>query len=113
MSFLQVTLKEACSDQQIFLPPAGIEPGTSSTRSQCANHSATSLPPFKLRISESVCLFKVTGEYLEKRSCLQSISVHHDDSYCVNPKYFEPRSVSVFSENGKVISTELCHAKRR
>ena len=61
MSFLQVTLKEACSDQQIFLPPAGIEPGTSSTRSQCTNHSATSLPPFKLRISESVCLFKVTG----------------------------------------------------
>ena len=70
MSFLQVTLKEACWDQQIFLPPAGIEPGTLSTRSQCANHSATSLPPFKLRISESVCLFKKTGEYLEKRSYL-------------------------------------------
>ena len=77
MSFLQVTLKEACSDQQIFLPPAGIEPGTLSTRSQCANHSATSLPPFKLRISESVCLFKVTGDYLEKRSCLSCVFSLH------------------------------------
>ena len=34
---------------------------------------------------------------------VQSISVHHDDSYCVNPKYFEPRSVSVFSENDTLL----------
>ena len=49
---------------------------------------------------------------------VQSISFIRDVSCCVNPKYFEtkPRSVSVFSENGKVTcpisSTELRHTKR-
>ena len=41
-----MTRREACSDQQIHklsLPPVGIEPGTSSTRSQCANPSAERL----------------------------------------------------------------------
>ena len=36
MSSLQMTLRKACSDTEIFLAKRGIEPGTSSTTGMCA-----------------------------------------------------------------------------
>ena len=43
MSFLQMTRRKHVRTNKFSSPLAGIEPGTSSTRSQCANHLANSL----------------------------------------------------------------------
>ena len=82
-SFLQMARREACWYQQIFLA-AGIEPGTSSTRSQCANHSATSFPRCccilcPALIDSTLSCLRTRGEFATRRTQFSSADLQNKD----------------------------------